>query len=349
MKITTGSLFKAAALTLAFAASSANNRLHAQLTVLAPGYGVQNYYTHTTGDGIISYDWDSSSNLYYMTSAGFPDTSVWKTSGGAPTSIYANPSNFAGASVVAIGNYVYFNDSTTSNTQLIHRYGPVSGSPALAQTTAANSNFTAGPNGGLFIAGSENFGPNNIYYTALGADGSLTSNPPVSLGITGGFSGPISFDLEGNLYYAPGFSDTSIYKWTAAEIAAAIANPSANPLSFTSHLWLNYGSLYSTVAGATSMLIDADGDLLVTLTSFSDPSVLVEFGANAGGAFDGSNLTILNSTGRLGELRAHAGNVYLSTDNKIVAVVPEPNSLLLALAGGSALVLWRGRRARVIA
>jgi len=129
MKPTPGLLSKAALLALAVFAIS--HRAQAQITVVDPAYAISTYYTHNTDDAIVSYDWDSSANLYYMTFAGYPDVTVWKTNGGAPTSIYANANNFAGATVLRIGDYVYFNDSDLSNNQFIRGYGPISGSPSV--------------------------------------------------------------------------------------------------------------------------------------------------------------------------------------------------------------------------
>ena len=75
--------------------------------------------------------------------------------------------------------------------------------------------------------------------------------PPLSLGdaatgLGGGFggSGPLAFDLAGNLYYAPGYADTSIYKFAASEVADAIAQ-NGNPLKVTGHRWLDYGIRFS--------------------------------------------------------------------------------------------------------
>lgn len=310
--------------------------------IVSPGFGLEVYYSHTTNDAIISFDRDSSSNLYYMTAAGFPDTSVWKYSGGAPAAIYTNANTFAGASVLTIGDYVYFNDSNLSGTQFIHGYGPTSGTPSVTQfSTTPNSSLHA-HEGRLFIAGAPGFGINQIYYSNLAPNGDLANDPAISLGVTAGSSGPLLFDGDGNLYYAPGFSDLSIYKWTAAEVDAAIANPLGNPLSAAGHQWLNYAGLYGTASGATSMLLDADGDLLVTLSNFVDPSVLVEFGVTPAGAFDGTNTTILSDTGRLGELRNFDGDILVSAGNDIYKVVPEPSSLLLALAGAG--LVWSRRR-----
>ena len=74
-----------------------------------------------------------------MTTAGFPDIAVWKTNGGAPVNIYANASRFSGASVVSIGDFIYFNDSDFSNTQYVHSYGPVSGAAVAAQISTTRN------------------------------------------------------------------------------------------------------------------------------------------------------------------------------------------------------------------
>jgi hypothetical protein len=344
MKTTPGILSKAAL--IALAAITSSHPARAQLTVVAQGYAVDPYYTHTTTDSIISFDWDANAELYYMTSAGFPDVAVWKTNGGAPVSIYANPNNFAGGDVVDIGNFIYFNDSDFSNNQFIHDYGPLdplSGPPSVStlSTTPNSGLFSHG--GNLFISGADTNGTNHLFYSHLAANGSLVDDPAISLGTTPGASGPMAFDAGGNLYYAPGFGNSSIYKWSASELANAMANPTLDPLSTTGHLWLDYSALFPTVSGATSMLLDPAGNLLVTLTDFSNPSDLADFGTNPDGSYDGFAMTILTDGGRLGELRDLNGNTYLAADNEIVQIVPEPGSLLLAGVGLSILLLKRMR------
>jgi len=342
MKTTPGFLSKAVLVALATLALSHPAR--AQLTVVAQGYSVDPYYTHTTSDSIISFDWDANAELYYMTSAGFPDVEVWKTNGGTPTNIYSNPNNFAGGSVVDVGNFIYFNDSDFSNNQFIHSYGPISGTPAVT-TFSTTPNFGLFSHGGnLFISGADSNFVNHIYYNPVAVNGSsAVGNQAISLGTTPGASGPMVFDTAGDLYYAPGFGDLDIYKWSASDVANAIANPTLDPLSTTGHLWLDYSALFPTVSGATSMLLDPAGNLLVTLADFSDPSDLIDFGVGPDGSFDGGAATILTDGGRLGELRNMDGSTYLAADNEIVQIVPEPGSLLLAGAGLSILLLKRSR------
>ena len=333
---------KIASLALAIATLAPAPHASAQPTIVAPGFGLAPFHTHTNGDAIVSFDWDAAANLYYMTTAGFPDISVWRTSGGAPTSIYANANRFSGASVVFIGDFVYFNDSDFSNTQFVHRYGPVSGAAVSSQISTTRNSSLYGHDGDLFIAGAPGFGTNQIYHSDLAVDGTLVNDPATSLGVTSGSSGPLVFDGAGNLYYAPGFGDLSIYKWSALEVGNAIASPAGSPLNTPGHLWLNYSALYPTASGATSMLLDADGDLLVTLSNFIDPSGLVEFGADAGGDYDGTALEILTDTGRLGELRTLNGGVFVSSDNKIFQLVPEPGCALVVV--GFAVLLARRSR-----
>src|SRR3982751_5150742 len=79
MKTTTGFLPKALTIsiaTLAFAGPS-----FATITVVDPGTSISTYYTHPTSDSIVSFDRDSSANLYYLTTAAatFDHTNFWKT------------------------------------------------------------------------------------------------------------------------------------------------------------------------------------------------------------------------------------------------------------------------------
>ena len=306
------------------------------------GYAAFSIYAHTTSDSIISYDWDAAANLHYMTLAGFLDVNIWRTTGSTPFNIYAAPSNFSGASVVAIGDYVYFNDSDFSGTQFIRGYAAAAVAPVVTAFSTTPNFGLYGHNGDLLITGTDGiFGDNQIYFSDLAGDGDLLNDPALNLGTTGGGSGPLAFDLAGNLYYAPGFSDLSIYKFTAAEVAAAIAGTTL--LTAASHLWLDYALLYPNFMGATSLLLDAEGDLLATLTNLNGSSALAEFGTGPGGAHDGSNTLILTDSGRIGELRSLNGDIFVSSGNQIYQVVPEPAAALLLALGGTAFALRRRR------
>jgi hypothetical protein len=342
-------------LAVAFAAAGFS-AASADITGVNPDYSVNPYYTSPdTSDSIISYDWDASNNLYYMNaSSGYNFDGLNEVSGGKTTNVVPASSDFSGESVVVIGNNVYYNTSDANDVQYIYKYGPVNGM-ATNSVASTTPNFGLyGHNGQLFITGAPGgFGTNHIYNSSLNADGSLATNPPTDLGVDSGSSGPLAFDASGNLYYAPGGSDLSIYKWTAAQVANALANPSTEPLSLNDPQnldngvqWANYGTspAYSGVAGGTSMLIDGN-QLLLTLTDYSAPSDLVDFGIGSNGLYDGDATTILQTTDTPGELRDNDGNLFFSDDDSIfeIDVAPEPSTVALLLGGVLLLVVVRRR------
>lgn len=306
-------------------------------------YAANTLYTHSTTDSIISFDWDASDRLYYMSSAGFPDTKVWRYTGSTPVSLYADPANYSGASVVSIGDYVYFNDSfATTN---IWRFGPVDAAPAT-QLTSTDQNFGLyGHNGDLFITGAAFGQTNRIYYTTLAANGSFSSSPPIDLGVTFGGSGPMAFDAAGNLYYAPGYNDASIYRWDAADVQTAISSNGTTPLPTSGVLWHDYSANYGGY-GATGMTFDVDGNLIVTLTQFGNPSYLVRFLQN-NGIYAGYN-QVLGSTDRLGDVRSYNGDIVIANGNQLLQIIPESAVTGNALGGLVMLLVIAKRRNRQV-
>lgn len=347
MRITFGFLQKALPATIAVLAFAGQS--FATLTVLAPDIATAPNYTHSTSDNIVSFDRDSSGNLFYLTAnpANGNNATLWKSSGGgSPTSLYNAAANFPDPSVVTINNHVFFGDESFTS-RFVRTYGPTNGSPSLSLRLTSpdylNSEFAH--NGSLFITGASSTFTQGLYYSPVAADGSVS--PLVNLGLadsTGG-SGPLAFDSAGNMYYAPGYGDTSIYKWTTAELAAAIADPTGHALLVNGHLWAAYPTRATSlnVSGASSMAFDASGNLLVTLTQFASTSYLTRFGVGPTGVYSGSNDVLLSETTRLGDVRNMDGNVYLAAGNSVVQIVPEPSAALLVLAGLAA-GLQRRRR-----
>lgn len=341
------------ALLVALCPFVAASSVRAQLTAVDPAYSATPYFIHTNADNIVSYDWAANGSVYYQTStSAFTFGGFYQDSGGTSTQVVAGSGSvFSGASVVSVGQYVYYNSSDSSGNQDIFKYGPVGGSAAVT-LASTNANYALAQNAGrLFITGAPGFGDNQLFYSNLGADGSLLNNPATSLGTQPGSSGPLAFDRAGNLFYAPGYGNLSIYRFSAAEVAAAIANPTTNPLNATGHVWLDYSSLYGNESGGTSMLLDGNGGLLLALTNFVDPSLLVKFGVGTDGAYDGTHDTLFQDAGILGDLRLHDGGLYLSAGNEIFSIVPEPSTVcLLILAAGLVLGLrWRTSRAGRVA
>jgi hypothetical protein len=298
------------------------------------GYNGLSYYTETSGNTLVSYDWGADGNFYTMTSSGYPGISVDQHTSTDTNNIYSSTSNFVGASLVAIGDYIYFNDSDYSNNQNIWKYNTSSAASAtLASNTYNYALFSY--NGTLFITGAEGWGTNHIYYSTLDANGDLTNDPAEDLGETFGSSGPVGFDAEGNLYYAPGYNDLSIYRWTADEVAAAISDPTNNSLPTDSALWYSYSDDFADFSGATGMVVDENGDIILSLTNFSGPSEIVKFTTDEEDAFAGYE-TILTSDDRLGDLRIDGDEIYFASGNEVLLLVPEP-SMASLIAGLCAL------------
>ena len=321
----------------------------AAVSILDPAYSFSIYHTHSVASSaIVSFDWDSGGTAYYQAStASFTFGGLFTWNGLTQGTAVSGTSDFSGASAVRIGDNIYYNTSDFTD-QKIWKYGPLSGSPAASNiSTNANWGLFRRGAGEIFITGAPGFGTNEIFRATLDGSGDFASTP-VSLGVTIGSSGPIAFDLSGNMYYAPGFGDLNIYKYTAADVAAAIADPVSNPLpAAASRLWYNYGTnaAFSTVSGGAGMAFDASGDLLLTLTDFVNPSQLVRFDVDGAGGFAGLD-AILSSTDRLGDVRFRDSSIYVGNANTILQVVPEPGTFGLVVFGGLVAGWLHRRRTR---
>ena len=315
------------------------------LTYVNPGYSAGAIYTDPNSENIVGFDWTNTGALVYQTSDpdSFAFLGVYSVSNGVNSTIDpGNTSDFAGAGVLTIGNFVYYNYSDFNGTY-INQYGPTNGTPSLTLASTAPNYGLYTNNGKMYITAADQNGINDIYVTTPGSDGSIAT--PVDLGVTSGGSGPLAFDSAGDLFYAPGYGDPSIYKWTAAELAAAEANPTADPLTlsspFASYANISAYSAFANGGGATSLLVESDGDVLVTLTSFDSPSDLVDF------SNDGQTATtILTDSGLLGDLGEHDGNTYIAAGSQIdqLQLVPEPSAALSIILGLGALFLIHIRK-----
>ncbi|HBR93621.1 MAG TPA: hypothetical protein DEA90_05595 [Opitutae bacterium] len=306
------------------------------------GYSASTYYSMSNGDSVISFDWGADGAFYTMSTPGYSNVTVNRHSNGSSSPIYSNVNNFAGASVVAIGDSIYFNDSNYSNDQNIWQYNTSTGITSSSPISTTSNYALFGHGGELYITGAVGFGTNHIYHSALDSNGGLTSDPATDLGETFGASGPLAFDASGNLYYAPGFGDLSIYRWSFEEVAASIVDPVNNPLPTEDALWYNYSADFGSVSGGTGMIIDEDGELVISLTSFSGSSELVKFSVDSEGEYAGYE-SILSTSERLGDLRLYQGEVYFANGNEVLLLVPEPAAAAL-LIGLCALATGAVRR-----
>ena len=297
---------------------------HASAAVIAgTNYTVEAFYANPhAGTRLVAFDWDGDNNLYY--SIGDPywglGFSVYKFDGASAVNLYTDANAFSGSRVTAIGSYIYFNDGGTYTrwTCDYFRYNPAA--PAAPVNMGVKSDIY-----GLETRNGDDFWAAGgytaaIYYSPLDANGELASNPLVNLGTIGNASGPVAFDADGNLYYVEGYvaqGNPTVYRWSAAEVAAAIANPAANPLNPEGHAW----ATLTSGDGATGLLVDDFGNLVVTVTSFTDPSELHRL-LVSDGACVGYQMLARSDT-RLETLRIRNGVIYVSVAEGIFAVVPD--------------------------
>ncbi|MBN2580436.1 MAG: PEP-CTERM sorting domain-containing protein [Pirellulales bacterium] len=307
------------------------------------GYSATEYYANPhSGEDFTSFDWFGD-DLYYSTGApnyglGF---NVYKYDGSQATSIYADSAVFVGSKVKSIGDYLYFNDygNYSRYTCDYYKYDPNQGE---APVKVINSGVTGDDLWGLQTrTGSDLWAAGGwttvIRYTTLDGNGDPESVPLVDLGTIGASSGPLGFDSQGNLFYAQGYVDGTswnVYKWTASEVAAALADPISNPLDPTGHVFAAMSGV-----GATGMAFDDNDPLFVTKTDSSNPSKLLK-------VFEGgSYVELASSDGRLSELRCHDGVIYAADGDGIyqISEIPEPSSFVL-LSAALVLVLFARRR-----
>lgn len=329
-------------------ASALTSPAHSAVSILDSAYSFSTYHTHSVAtSSVVSFDWDTDESLYYQTfTASYNFGGLFRWDGLTQSTAVPGDSDFYGYSVVRIGNNLHYNTSSLSS-QKVFKYQPRSTPPAAVLTSSANNSFLFGRQPGeMFITGAAGFGTNEIYHVFLNGAGDFLSTP-ISLGLTIGSSGPAAFDASGNMFYAPGFGDLNIYRYTAADVAAAIADPTSTPLPpAASRLWWNYSTVFPAVSGATGLAFDASGNLLVTLTDFSNPSYLVR--ANADGSGNLSSFSaLLSSTDQLFEVRVKDDSIYVANRDTILQVVPEPSTFGLLLFGAVVLAWMRGRRQKL--
>ncbi len=272
---------------------------------------------------LVSFDWDAAGNLYYSTGDEFWDVglALYKFDGARSSRLYSDDNAFAGSHVTAIAGFIYFNDGGTYDrwTCDYFRYDPAA--PAAPVNLGVLSDIwgLATWNGSdIWAAGGF---PASIYRSALQPNGDLISNPLINLGSVGSAaSGPLAFDAEGNLFYAEGYvseGHPNIYRWSAAEVAAALADPEGAPLNVAGHVW----ATLTTGDGVTGMVVDSLGHLVLAATSFVDPSELQRLLANNSGEYAGFEV-LARSDARMEMVRIRAGQVYVSTGDGIFKVKP---------------------------
>ena len=281
------------------------------------GYGVAAYQAVPSGESLVSFDWDSSGALYYMT--GDPNwglkLNVYRNVNGTETAVYQSASVFPGSRVTAVGPFVYFNDGGDYGrfTFNYYAYDVVhGGAPVVSYNSAVQPLSLWGidtRNGSQFFAsGAVGFGESSLYYMPAPANGLLTGL--TSLGEIGQSSGPAAFDAQGNLFYAHGYvfsGQAKIFRWTAAELAAAMANPSLAPLNPVNHEW---AAVPATFTGVDGMVVDTAGNVYVTANAFGQPGELLLYRPAAAG-LSPEPTTLARYADRMETLRLRDGKLYM--------------------------------------
>ncbi len=289
-------------------------------------YTSESYFPvpNLAGDSMVSFDWDASGDLYY--GIGDPNFAtrweIWRYSGGSGTMIYSDPDAFAGYRVSRIGDYIYFNDGGTLSRWTVNgfKYDPVGAGSVTPLWTESDFVDLWGMNtldGTDFIAAGG--WTSAIYYSQFDANGDLVL-PLTMLGTIGESSGPVALDLDGNLYYCNGFvsaGDPVVYRWSAAEVASAITDPMLFPLDPVGHEWATVEGGFN---GATGMVCDAGGNVILTATSYVMPSELRIYSAGAKAATGVT--TIATSPGPMGTVRYVDDTIYVCDASGIYFLIP---------------------------
>ncbi len=289
------------------------------LAAITSGNVLTYYQNPFVGKNVASFNWSSGGDLYWMEGDNnfAQDLKVHKFDGNTLSAIYTAAS-YSGTWVLSDGDNIYFDDGSLT---ALFKYDSIGGGAATQVFQQSNAWGYTIHNNGLFIAGADVNWDAKLYYSALDGNGDLTG-PLVDLGFMGSPSGPIAFDAAGNLYYASGYSAGKIHKYSAAEVALAIAGtPLTDPAG---HEIIDFNSFGH--AGATGMEFDSNGHLVVTLTSFGAPSDLVTFYMDDSGDYLGTAEITAQSSNRMTSVRLYQGQTYFSDQDGIYQVIPGVNT-----------------------
>ena len=252
---------------------------------------------------------------------------------------------FPGSKITAVGTLVFFNDGGDYSRYTYNYFAynvAQGGTPGVSYDSSVQPLSLWGidtrDGSQFFASGAAGFGPSSIYHMPTPADGML--NDLVSLGEIGESSGPMAFDTAGNLFYAHGYvssGQAKIYRWTAAELAAAIGNPVLAPLTPVNHEW---ATIPATFTGTDSMIVDAAGNVYVTVNNWGVPGELLLYRPTAAGSTPVPT-ALARYSDRMDTLRLRDGKVYMSCSAGIYQM---PVPLSVSLAGEAQVHAVAGRK-----
>lgn len=310
-------------------------------TVLAQPAGlsgatVHPYFTFPVESdaALVSFDWDASDTLHYT--VGDPSFNfkqeVYKTATPDDIQVYSAMDVFVGSRLTCIGDYMYFNDGADFMRSAFNYFfypAATADTPAslLAHPYGANLWGLATRNAGEFFAsGSEvDWGPAALFYNTLDGTGNF-DGVLTKFGDIGESPGPLTFDAAGNLYYAPGYvgsGTANIYRWDAAAVAAALADPGSASLLGTGNEWAVIPTPYN---GATGMATDSAGNLYVSATAYGEPSQLLYYDGATAAMFP-----VVEYANRLETVRYKDASIYFSGADGVFEF-PLPQALITTVS-----------------
>ena len=321
------------------------------------GYQASEYFVNetaqTAGLSLVSFDWDANGDLYTLAGSYAPVQTVYKHTG-STTAELATEYGYPGSMLKTFGDYVYFNDGGSGSryTADYYRYGTQNGGlpTKVVNSATTGTNWWSFDSNGTYAVGfGGDFNNQHLTILPMAFDATAATQIDDATGMLGN-AGPVLFDNEGNLFVGNSTS-LQIFRFSAAEVATAIADPGSAALVFDeTHTWVANWSTLGAVSGTSGMTIDTDGNLLVSCTSWTAPSELVKFEMGSDGSFLNAT-TIAQSEGRMDTVRVYGGMIYLSENNGAndsaiysLSSVPEPSTMALLACGVLAIAGYLGRR-----
>ena len=236
--------------------------------------------------GIEGFDADSDGVVYIHDSALYS----LEYEGGVPEVLFSYQSDVYGSFVAIRGRTVYFGESSYGSVRSVPRDGsgesrvlfrlPPPRRRGSDFALAYNYDCAFDPAGRMFVSANPDGAGNRIYCWP-------GSGEPFPVACPGGYSGPLDFDPEGNLYYGLYRSypprPESVAVWSASQVAAAVAG---GPVLTVLDAGLAASGIYapSGLSGADA----AAGILVATsggeLWRESSPGRLQAFGGAAPGS-----------------------------------------------------------------
>ena len=319
------------------------------------GYQATPYLT-TSGETLIEgFDIDAAGNVYYIETEYdyFGDPVNWympvssslkkRTSGGTTETLYDFSSGVWGSFVHLVGDEVWFGNSSDN---VIRSTSKTGGATTDIITLDGHYDLKANSLGQVFVSATPggSTGIFHVYDDGLGYVSDLVAD-------MGGYSGPIEFDADDNLYYGfPNYGAGEVVYFDASDVADAIGEENYGSAELGAADWTSY---CAGLSASSFLQFHDNGDLF----SSSWQSVVDRIYAQDSSEGFGSspNYSGLGQMAYLpgdgwGELYLAATDYSMGEYNSIlyqITAIPEPSTTLMILSSiitGAGILARRLRR-----